>query len=113
MALPRRDAPPTRTMNPNDVWDDHEFKGDYPNIFAFIHDASYSDGSTRLTGSLTLFCKMGCLTIAVNDNDRKLVAYVSARSVAEAYTLVDEGICNDSLEWRARSPFQGGQKPPY
>lgn len=113
MALPRRAASATGGAPLPPMWEDPYFKGDYPNLHAFLNDTKYDDGTARLTGGLVAFCKMGSLTFAVNDNDRNLVAYVNAPTWAEALEAIDKGIADDSLPWKARTPKQSHGQPPF
>lgn len=105
MALPKRAAPTSAAAPPPDGWIDPEFKADFPSLFAFIHDRNYDDGSARLTGGISFYNKAGMLTASVNDNDRGLVAYVSAATWLELIFKINEGICDDSLDWKAKQPF--------
>jgi len=113
MALPKRSAPSSFVVSEDQKFCDPEFKAQYPSLFAFLNDTSYSDGSRRLTGTLSLFVKAGRLTCGVNDNDRLICAYVNAVTVAELLFLVDEGIAADSLEWKQKYKDMGNQKPPF
>jgi hypothetical protein len=113
MALQKRSAPSAFVARPEELFEDPEFKDQYPNLHAFLNDLSYADGSKRLTGTLSLFVKGGRLTCGVNDNDRLICAYVNAVTVAELLFKVDLGIGNDSLEWKPKYKDLQGQKPPF
>ena len=113
MALQRRAIPPGGNTPKPPPWDDSSFFEDYPAITSFIRDEKYADGSLRRPGALSWFVMDGALKIAVNDKDRNVVAFVTAQSVTEILTLVEEGIANDSLEWKAGSKMPTGKVPPY
>jgi len=113
MFLPKRSAPTSKTMAPKDPWIDPEFKDSLPALYWFLNEFRYEDGTTRLTGSMSLFTKLGTLTAAINDNDRGLSAFVTATTWAELLFLVDQGILNDSLEWRSKTPPAPAQKTPF
>lgn len=113
MALPERRAPETAYSPDVGLWQRDDYTDTYPSIYAFVNDTTYSSGKARLTGSISMFTKVGTLTFAVNDNDRQLTAYVSAGTWAEALQMIEDGIREDSLQWRKRTPFNNSQKPPF
>lgn len=113
MALKKRVAPVGLNAPAGPAWIDPTFCEDYAGIYAFLHDEKYDDGSLRLVGSLSLFCKSGVLTCAINDNDRNLVAFVVGGTVEELLFTVNEMICNDSAEWKARQRGPGSNKPTF
>lgn len=113
MALKRRDTPVGMGPASGPVWEDPEFKAEYPNLHAFLFDSLYDDGTRRLTGSISIFTKGGVLTAAVNDNDRKVSAFVKGATWAELLFYIDEGIKADSLEWRSKTPNGNTTQPPF
>jgi len=113
MALPKRSAPAQRPVDHVNSWVDPEFKEGTPALHSFLLDGSYEDGTRRLTGSVSLFTKQGVLTAAVNDNDRLLVAYVTACSFGELLFKINEGIQEDSLDWRSKVIPGQDKKIPF
>lgn len=113
VALKRRDTPVGMGPAAGPVWEDPEFKGDYPYLHSFLFDTQYEDGTKRLTGSVSIFTKGGILTAAVNDNDRRVSAFVKGATWAELLFYVDEGIKSDSLEWRSKTPAGNTTTPPF
>lgn len=118
MPLPERKVDPSRAQQPGVEWIDPEFVEAYPSLKAFLFDRQYSNGKNRVTGSISIFTKMGCLTAAINDNDRGYSAFVNAGTWVELLFIIDQGILNDSLDWKVssfRRPQNSGgsQQPPY
>lgn len=113
MALPKRSTPTAKQVTNLPAWSDPEFWSQYPHLHAFLHDDKYEDGSVRITGSISFFTKGGTLTVAVNDNDRAVTAFVTAPTWAEVMNLLDEGIRTDMLEWRSKAKFGQDKKVPF
>jgi hypothetical protein len=113
MAIPKRPNPSCVPNATQPVWEDPEFARDYPSLHAFLFDPKYEDGSPRFVGSVSIFVQMGILKMAVNDKDRNVVAFASAPTWAELLFVVDEGICKDSLDWKASSKSFPAKNPPY
>jgi hypothetical protein len=71
-----------------------------PALVAFCADGSWADGSIRITGTLTVFVESGqwkcCLTC--RGTSRK--AFVSAQTLQELLSRVDQGLDMDDLDWR-------------
>lgn len=113
MALPKRSAPVSPVVPNEQLFYDKDFADMYPALHSFLKDTNYEDGTRRLTGTISLFVKNGRLTCGVNDNDRQLTAYVNAVTVEEMLFSVNEGIANDTLEWKAKTPFVPGKQIPF
>lgn len=108
----RRNAPVTVNTN-HPTFLDAEFSDRYPTLTAFLMDEKYSDGTKRLTGSLSVFSKGGSLIVCVNDNDRLRNAYVSMTTWEETMFKIELGIAKDDLEWRNKTFQPSQQKPPF
>jgi len=108
MALKKRPVSTEPKPGTAGEWIDQVFQRDYPNLYAFLHDVKYDDGTIRITGSMSIFVKVGGLRCSLNDKDRNVVAYIEASSFDEMMTLAEEGICSDSTEWIASR-----KTPPY
>jgi hypothetical protein len=113
MALPKRTAPAQKPIDPLNSWVDPEFSEGSPALHSFLLDTQYADGTRRLTGSISLFTKQGVLTAAVNDNDRLLVAYVTACTFGELLFKINEGIEGDTLDWKCKSPPVQNKQIPF
>jgi len=113
MAIKKRPPPTGPGISLGDPWEDPGFKEDYPNVFAFLYDTKYEDGSARTPGSISIFVSGWSLKFAVNDKDRGCVAFVNAGTFFELLTLVDDGIGNDNLDWKPANKTPPGKTPPY
>lgn len=82
-----------------------EFERMWPNLLAFLMDETYEDGSRRTTGTLLFFFQDGQFKACLNDRDCARAAFLTAPGVHEACDALEEGLANESLDWRAkRSP---------
>jgi len=113
MALQRRLAPTGIAAHVGIPWDDNSFKEDYPNLFAFLYDIQYADGTPRKQGSISLFVTGYSLKMAVNDKDRGCVAFINAGTFLELLTLADDGIGSDKLEWKTGGQRSNDKVPPF
>jgi len=100
-------------MTPNDPWIDPEFSSVYPSIYSFMFDIKFSDGTSRLPGSISLFVKFDVLTAAINDNARGVSAFVNATTFDELLFKIEEGIREDKLAWRRKGQYGNTQSPPF
>jgi len=112
MGLPRRALTDIKSRDSKD-WIDHVFEDDYPTIMAFLKDEKFDDGTPRMPGTISLFCKGGCLTFAINDRVRNVTAYVNAHTFVEALDLIERGIFDDSLDWKTKQAYGSDKKIPY
>lgn len=113
MALPNRKVGASGGFDDKPDWVDPDFHEQYPCMTAFVRDTKWDDGTTRTTGNITVFCKFGKLTAAVNDWARGVVAYVNAGTWEELLFMIEEGIEKDSLEWRRKATTNNSQQPPF
>lgn len=113
MPLPRRSVNKDNMAAHGVDWIDPAFVRDYPGIKSFLYDTKYDDGSSRITGSISLFTKAGVLTAAINDNDRNVSGFITAATWEELLFLIEEGICADSIAWKARNGSHSAPKTPF
>lgn len=113
MALKKRPVTKDTPDGPGATWDDLVFSRDFPSLYSFLNDVRYDDGSIRVTGTLSVFTKLGVLTCAINDNDRNVVGFINAPTWDDLWMLIEDGILNDSIDWKARRPQTSGGKPPF
>lgn len=113
MALPKRKLDVSMGGGLSPPWDDDLFKEEYPHIYSFLYDTKYENGDPRTPGSISIFVNGFSLKFAVNDKDRQVGAFVTAPTWAELLQLVDDGIRDDSLEWKGNAKAPPGKVPPY
>lgn len=76
----------------------------YESLWEFISATEFEDGSKRQTPSLTIFQDQGLLKACLNDKEQGLVAFCSGTSLTALLEALDEGLAQDSLDWRKASP---------
>lgn len=76
----------------------------YPEIWDFLVATSYDDGGERVPGSLVLFRDGPHVKGCLSDKDAELVAFVSGQSMEALLVAMEEGLAEDSLDWRAQRP---------
>lgn len=113
MPLPKRKAADIKPQYTMKDWVDPEFGETYPAIRSFLMDVTCEGGETRIPGTISIFVKGDALTFAVNDRDRNVTAYVNMHTFAEALDVIENGILNDSLDWKGKPPTTAGRIPPY
>ena len=84
------------------------WSSDFPALAEFLAAASWSDGSPRLPGTLTLFTDDQTWKICLSDRAQARVAFVTGLSPLEAFQAAERGLATSSLDWRASS--QSGRK---
>jgi hypothetical protein len=82
------------------TWDDPEWARTYPQLHAFLFDTTWADGSKRDPGSLVLFAQDGVLKACLNDKGVGRVAFVSGVSWDGLIGLVEQGLSDETLDWR-------------
>lgn len=107
--LPRR-LPPTQAGSPA-ADAESAFASTFPWLWAFLTSVVYADGSSRETGTLTLFGQESVLKGCLRDREGRRVVFSSERTV-EAVLAALEGILEAGVgDWRAdRAPPSGRRK---
>jgi len=113
MALERRTGPVGMGGAKLPQWKEDDFSVDHPSLVSFLKDDKWSDGTPRVTGTISLFVQEGALKAAINDKDRGVVGFISAPAFYELLFAIDQGIEHDSIEWRPAARGPAGKIPPY
>jgi len=79
----------------------------YPATFEFLTEVVWPDGTTRLPGSLVVFCEDGQFKLCVNDKDCGTVAFIASGTMQGAFQAVELGLRQDTLDWRQSSGGKG------
>jgi len=82
------------------AWTDAGDKADFPNIYSFMVDQKYDDGSPRVPGAISIFTSQGVLKACINDKDNISTAFVEANTIHELIECIERAICDDATEWR-------------
>lgn len=94
-------------------WRDQEFAQEFPNVHAFLYDTEYEDGSPRLPGTITIACRNGCLSMALNDNGNNRTLWINQPTWAEMMEMAERSVCDDNADWKAKKVTNHSQKPPF
>lgn len=79
----------------------------YPTLLEFLTQSTWEDGSSRPPGTLLLFTD-GCMwKICLKDKTGPRVCFASSTELDLLFLTVEEGLKDDSLDWRADRPQQG------
>lgn len=79
---------------------DDEFARHWPRIAEFVMDSRWDDGKPRKPGTVMLVNDAGTCKAWVHDVDGRRAAWVSADSLWGLLGRVEDGLQNNSLEWR-------------
>lgn len=77
----------------------------YPTVVEFLSSATWEDGTSRETGTITLLTHEGQLKAAVNDRGSSTSAFVSARSLTALLKAIEAGLAQGTLEFRAKPSY--------
>lgn len=90
----------TTSMSSPDDW-----SVSYPGIWEMLSAPTMPDGSSRQGSTLMLFCADGSVKLCLNDRDNQLVAFLSASGVDAVLGALENGLQEDTIEWRKPKPF--------
>jgi hypothetical protein len=79
-------------------------------LLEFLCSASWTDGSTRARGSLSLTVTGGRWSVRLKDPNRKGYCYLTGETVDGVLEAVEHGLEADTLDWREDKPFRQGNK---
>jgi len=95
-------APPT----------DKAFQEKYPGLWEFMTEISWGDGKPRTPATVNVFAESGTWKACLHDRATGLVAFVASPSFLGLWTVLEKGLQDDKLDWRASSarPGQGSRR---
>lgn len=96
---PEAQKPPEAPINPEAA---REFERRFPNLYSYLFDTKWEDGTPRITSTITFFVERGILKVVLNDNDQWRSAFKSAPSLLEGLDMLEEGLLDESLDWRPK-----------
>jgi hypothetical protein len=73
-----------------------------PTLASFLCDLTFSDGSSRQTGTMLLFTEDGAWKACLIDRADSVTAFVSAKSPGALLAALEKGLERDSLDWRKK-----------
>lgn len=77
-----------------------EFESKWPNLFSYMFDTQYEDGSPRTPASVSFFSDKGILKVSLNDKDLRRVAFLAVDGPSEAFDKLEAALDLESLDWR-------------
>lgn len=93
---------------------DEEFASRYPSIVEYLFTAKWTDGSVRVTSTISLFADNDCLKLVLNDRDNNRSVFINATTVEGALVALEEALANDTADWKSRSGGAAAQsKTPW
>lgn len=72
----------------------------YPELWGFLWDLQFDDGSQRTPGSLVIFRDALRIKACLSDKDADLVTFVTADSPDGLLEALERGLSEDILDWR-------------
>jgi len=96
----KKPTPRPEVFNGHDTPAPCKLSEKYIHLWHFIADDRWDDGTVRVPGAITLLLDQGWIKAAVSDKDGHQSAFVSADSLEALLRAVNEGLGNDTLEFR-------------
>lgn len=87
-----------------------EFPILYPALYEFLTLTAWEDGTTRQSGSLTLFVDLGAWKACLNDKDASRVAFISGSSLDGVMQAAEAALVLSTLDWRP-TRYNGRRRP--
>jgi len=72
----------------------------WENLFEFLSDVTWDDGTKRVAGTLLLMYEDGQWKVMLNDKGLQRVAFVSGKTMEEVLDKADLNVRDDTLDWR-------------
>lgn len=107
MSFLKRPTTPATTASSGGSVGGSSWASQLPALSEFLVATQWSDGESRLPGSLTLFTDAGQWKICLSDKALNRIAFVSAIGPQEALEAAERGLMADSLDWRPQRPPRG------
>jgi hypothetical protein len=73
----------------------------FSELWAFLTQSTYEDGTRRKTGRLSLSCDVDMLGLSLHDEETGQYAFLNGRSLDGLLEEVELRLSDGSLSWRA------------
>lgn len=81
---------------------DPELEQRCPNVYAFLTQTRYDDGSFRTTATLLFFVEDAAIKVCINDRENNRSLFRRSGSIWGALDAVEEAIGGGSADWKAK-----------
>ena len=82
----------------------------YSEIWAFLTQTLWPDGTSRQTGKVTLSCDLDLLGLSLQDTETGQYAFMQGRDLSALLEEVELRLTDGSLPWRPSKYSQGKRK---
>lgn len=83
---------------------DERFSGQFPEVWHYLSDTAYDDGSPRVVATLLVFTEGPCVKVCLSDRDVARKVFVTADGFYEALEALERALVADAADWRADRP---------
>lgn len=80
-----------------------------PALWEWLTATKDETGEARETGTILIFAEEGLVKMCVCNRDTGHVAFISAKTLQDAFLKVDKGLAADSLDWRLSKRDKGAK----
>lgn len=80
-----------------------------PSLWEWLTAHRDETGEARETGTILIFCEEGLVKVCACNRDTGHVAFISAKTLQDAFLKLDKGLANDSLDWRLSKREKGAK----
>lgn len=80
------------------------FSTEFSTLTEWLVENVWEDGTTRETSTLLVFMEEGRWKGCLHDRDGHRSVFLTAGSPEDLFKALDEGLREDSLDWRAKAP---------
>lgn len=82
------------------------FLSDFPNVWAYLTDSKWDDGSKRERATILVIADGGVMKLWLGDKACKRSCWVTGESLEQAFTVLEEQLATSSCAWRPMDDSQ-------
>jgi hypothetical protein len=86
------------------AWVDTQLAAGHPALVAWMGDPKGEEGRLRQTGTVLLFVEAGMIKCCATDRESGCKVFLAAEGLYGLLLLLEEGLCDGSLDWRLPRP---------
>lgn len=87
--------------------DDKAFRIKYPQLWAYLSQKVWDDGTARQPSSLLVFEQDGIFKCMVRDKDAGLCCWVASPTLSELFSAIEAALVDPGTEWRVDRQQEG------